>query len=157
MIDSENKHQKHYLEILGIGAVILGLVFVGFELRQNTAAIQAETMQGLSDASQEYLLLLGSDANLAELVRKGQRTPDQLSKAEALQYFFLKRTQWIRYQNAFLQYQRGTMGDEDWAFYESLICRSPGTDWTDHRNALARPFSEFVEACISNKEPVELE
>ena len=152
MTDSENKLQKNYLEILGIGAVILGLVFVGFELRQNTAAIQAETMQGLSDASQEYLLLLGSDVHLAELVRKGGQTPDQLSESEALQFFYLKRSQWIRYQNAYLQYQRGTMGDADWAFYELLICRSRRMDWKDHRDALSRPFSEFVEACTSKQE-----
>ena len=150
MTDSENKNPKNYIEVLGIGAVILGLVFVGFELRQNTAAIQAETMQGLSDASQEYLLLLGSDGNLAEIVRKGQRSPDQLSETEALQFFYLKRTQWIRYQNAFFQYQRGTMGDEDWGFYDSLICRASGTDWENHRNSLTRPFTEFVEACKSN-------
>jgi hypothetical protein len=93
MTDPEKKNSKNYIEILGIGAVILGLVFVGFELRQNTAAIQAETMQGLSDASQEYLLLIGADANLTEIVRKGNRSPDQLSETEALQFFYLKRTQ----------------------------------------------------------------
>jgi hypothetical protein len=150
MTDPEKKNSKNYIEILGTGAVILGLVFVGFELRQNTAAIQAETMQGLSDASQEYLLLIGADANLTEIVRKGNRSPDQLSETEALQFFYLKRTQWIRYQNAFFQYQRGTMGDEDWSFYDSLICGSPGTNWESHRNALARRFSEYVEACKSN-------
>ena len=138
--------------MLGIGAVLVGLIFVGLELRQNTAAIQAATMQGLSDASQEYLLLLGSDAELARIVRTGRNAPDQLNEKEALQFFYLTRTQWIRFQNAYLQYRRGTMGDEDWAFYDSLICGSGHVAWQDHRTALSKSFVNYAEACFSGND-----
>ena len=72
MGDSKNRNHRSVFETLGIGAVLIGLIFVGIEIRQNTVAIQAATMQGLTDASQEYMLLLASDSELAEIVRKGR-------------------------------------------------------------------------------------
>ena len=151
MINPKNKSLKSLIEMLGIVALLIGLIFVGLELRQNTTAIQAATMQGLSDASQDYFLLLGSDAELANIVRTGRNTPDQLNEKEALQFFYLTRSQWIRFQNAFLQYQRGTMGDEDWAFYDSLICDSGHVAWNDHKSHLAKTFVDYAEACFADK------
>ncbi len=152
MINWKDEKLRTLLEGVGILSLLLGLIFVGFELRQNTAAVQAATMQGLTDASQEYLLLLASDRELLALYRKGRQAPDQLSEIEADQFRLLTRTRWLRFQNAFLQYRRGTMGDEDWAFYESLFCRNPESSWQDHRNALSKPFVQHVEACWSSNE-----
>ena len=157
MGDPKNRNLKSLFETLGIGAVLIGIVFVGIEIRQNTAAIQAATMQGLTDASQEYMLLLGSDSELAEIVRKGRDAPDQLNEIESRQYFYLIRARWMRYQNAFFQYQRGTIGDEDWAFYDSLICMSGYDNWQDHRAMMSKSFVNYAEACFSDNDRPSIE
>jgi len=41
---------KLVVETSGALAVLLGLVFVGLELRQNTYAVEAATFQSLTDA-----------------------------------------------------------------------------------------------------------
>ncbi len=157
MDDSKNRNLRSFFETLGIGAVLIGLIFVGIEIRQNTAAIQAATMQGLTDASQEYMLLLGSNAELAEIVRKGRNAPDQLNEIESLQYFYLMWARWMRFQNAFFQYQRGTIGDEDWAFYDSLICGGSHDDWQDHRAIMSKSFVNHAEACFSDNDRPSIE
>jgi hypothetical protein len=154
--DPKNRNLRSFFETLGIGAVLIGLIFVGIEIRQNTAAIQAATMQGLTDASQEYMLLLGSDAELAEIVRKGRNAPDQLNEIESLQYFWFMRARWMRYQNAFFQYQRGTIGDEDWAFYGSLICGAD-SNWQNHRAIMSKSFVNYAEACFSDNDRPSIE
>ena len=53
---------KLIVESGGAAAVLLGLVFVGLELRQNTEAVEAATFQSLTDASSNYLLTIASDA-----------------------------------------------------------------------------------------------
>ena len=58
MSDSSARNLKTVIEAAGAGAVLLGLIFVGLEVKQNTAAMQAATIQGLADSSQEQLLLL---------------------------------------------------------------------------------------------------
>lgn len=144
------------LEFIGGVAVLIGLVFVGLELRQNTEAVQAATLQNLTEQSQDYLLLLASDGETNAIWRKGVTDLSNLDEAEASRFNFLYRAQWIRFQNAFLQWKRGTLDDDDWAFYAGVICRkggdsgSPsarGSTWPDHKGALTDAFVDFVESC----------
>jgi hypothetical protein len=151
------------MELLGGLAVLVGLMFVGFELKQNTEAVQASTLQNLTDESQEYLLLLAQDEELNRIWRQAvAEGVDTLNESEASRLVFLYRAQWIRFQNAYLQWRRGTLDDEDWAFYRGVICRkegdsgSPslrGSTWPDHRAALTEGFVNFVETCWQDGAP----
>ena len=151
------------MELVGGLAVLVGLVFVSFELKQNTEAVQASTLQNLTDDSHEYLMALAQDVELNRVWRKAiAEGPEALDESEASRLNFLYRSQWIRFQNAYLQWQRGTLGEDDWRFYEGVICRregdsgSPslrGTTWNDHRGALTDGFVTFVEACWTKRNP----
>ncbi len=61
----ETEKLRGLLELSGAGAVLLGLVFVGLELRQNTEAVETASMQNQTGASTDYLLLIASDIELA--------------------------------------------------------------------------------------------
>lgn len=63
------------LELIGSGAVLLGLIFVGLELRQNTAAVEAASLQSQTDASTEFLTLVASDGELARIWIEAPRDP----------------------------------------------------------------------------------
>jgi hypothetical protein len=134
------------VEIVGLVAVVLGLLFVGIEVRQNTAAMQAETLQGLNDSSQEYLLLLASNPELVEIRQKAATDPNSMNAIEVQQYFFLERTRWLRSQNAYFQHQRGTLGDSDWETYSHLVCTRKISSWQIHKSAVAGQFVDFVES-----------
>ena len=158
----QSDRTKLALELAGATAVLLGLVFVGLELRQNTAAVQAATMQSMIDASGEYLLLMASDPELNRIYRKGTEDYSSLHEDEASRLFFLIRAQWLRFQNAYQQWRRGAMSGEDWVFYEAFICsRSASTteelrwlSWDEHRSALTPEFASFVELCWADQDHV---
>ena len=147
---------KPILELVGSGAVLIGLIFVGLELRQNTAAVQAASLQNQTDASTDFLTLVASDADLARIWVEGQNNPGSLNEADAFRYFLLTRARWLRMQNAFLQWRRGMLTDDDWILYEGLICdpaatagRGPVSTWSEHRPALADDFVAFVDECLT--------
>ncbi len=146
MSDSSARNLKTVIEAAGAGAVLLGLIFVGLEVKQNTAAMQAATIQGLADSSQEQLLLLASNPELLEIQLKAVTHPDQLSVIEARQYFVIERTRWLRSHTAFQQFKRGTLGEEDWEPYERLICQRELSYWQDHQYVFSNQFVEFVES-----------
>ena len=52
-------------EVVAGAAVIASLVFVGLELRQNTAAIQAQTRQGLADRGGQFITSISENPELA--------------------------------------------------------------------------------------------
>ena len=87
----------------GAGAVLLGLVFVGLELKQNTEAVEAASLQNQTDASTDYLLLIASDIELARIWLDASTDPSQLSEIDLVRYFLISRARWLRMQNAYLQ------------------------------------------------------
>lgn len=147
------------VELVGAGAVLLGLIFVGFELRQNTNAVQASTLQGIIDLSTNYLIETSLDEDFIRLLSKAQAEPDQLDEVEALQIQRILRSQNLRYQGAFTHWRRGSLGDEDWDTYYRFICSSPvnvGTGsfgsvqrrfWQIEKSLLTDEYVAFVEEC----------
>lgn len=147
---------KLIVEAGGAIAVLLGLVFVGLELRQNTEAVEAATFQALTDASSEYILSIASDAELTRIVTTGHADPAALNEQEYARFFMVNRSYWVRMQNVYSQWQRGTLSKGDWLLYQRIICGSGENlnslqgliqTFDEHREILAPEFNQFVERC----------
>jgi len=155
----KNRKLRGLLDLAAGVAVLIGLVFVGLELGQNTAAVEAASLQNMTDASSDYLLRIASDVELTRIWIDGSGDQNNLSEIDSYRYFLLGRVRWLRMQNAYLQWRRGTLNDEDWSFYKGLIC---GTDadgtisfkatWSAHNLVLTERFVNFVDACWMNSQ-----
>ena len=154
---------KTVIELLSAGAVLVGLMFVGFELRQNTAAVEATTLQSSTDASVDWMMSIASDPELTRIWTTSPAELDRLTETERHQLHLLQRSQWFRFQNAYLQRQRGTLSEDDWKIYRGYICRTHANEarnsqaanlrsatWADHRGVLLAQFVDFVEHCRSD-------
>lgn len=159
MVDWGSGKPRVLAELIGAIAVLLGLLFVGLELRQNTAAVQASTLQGMVDLSTNYLIDTSLDPEFVPLLIKAQADPDQLNEVEALRVQRLIRSQWLRYQSAFQHWRRGSLGDVDWESFSRFICANitnvgPGSFaaiqvkfWQNERTVLTDDFVAYVESC----------
>ncbi|MDX1428719.1 MAG: hypothetical protein R3282_00465 [Rhodothermales bacterium] len=144
---------KTLAEIIGAVAVVLGLVFVGFELRSNTRAVEASTFQSLTDISNDYLMDLAANPDLAEITRLGYADLGSLNPADSSRFFTVERAFWVRMQNVYSQLERGTLTEDDWRLYSRVICDESGTFagrrqlWPQQRLVLSDSFVSFVEDC----------
>ena len=94
---------KDLAEVVGTVAVVLGLVFVGVELRNNTAAVRAATFQSLTDISNDYIMQIASDPELARIqgaARSGGLAA--LTPADSTRYEQIERAFWVRCRTCFL-------------------------------------------------------
>ncbi len=55
-------------ETIGVLAVVLSLVFVGAELRQNTVAVRATALNDLATGSRDWVLAIASNPELAAVM-----------------------------------------------------------------------------------------
>ena len=135
-------------EIVAAVAVVLSLLYVGTEVRQNTKAVEGTTYQELVRASNEYLLTVAADSALAEILVRAWTDPSQLTDAEKLRSFFYERVFWRNMENAYLQHGRGILGEQEWEVYSRIACNGK-TDrtWGLHVPALGAAFTEFIENC----------
>jgi hypothetical protein len=142
------KNWKDLVELVGIAAIVVSLFFVGLELRQNTDAVKASSIDGLSSLSQEFYLLMASDPELTRIFRDGRQDMGQLGENDLARFFWIERSRVVRLQTAFLQWQRGTLGDQDWLFYRSFVCReSERQSWDSTKTILVPEFVAYSESC----------
>lgn len=141
------------ITIAANAGVIVGIVFLALEIRQNTSAVQASTLQSFTDSSQVYLMDLAADPDLLRVLVEGGNDPSQLDEIEQVQAALVVRRIWGRARSAYLQWQRGSLSDVDWEIFERDICM-PGTlaklevmTWDTERVRQPDDFVAVVEGC----------
>ena len=61
---------RRLADYIAAGGVIVSIAFVGFELRQNTAAVRGATYQDLASTSAELTMLLAGDEEFASVFQR---------------------------------------------------------------------------------------
>jgi hypothetical protein len=136
------------LELVGAAAVLLGLIFVGLEIRQNTEAVRSSTIQEITRWSYDGNILMIEQPELREAWRNScsdELTPDQGDLLFNL-YSGVLRVQLNRYHQSRL----GIL-DQDLALSlggRSVFYQHPmfAEVWAQVRDGFDADFQEFVVA-----------
>jgi hypothetical protein len=102
-------------EIVGALAVIVTLVYLSSQVRQNTRASRVAAVQAASENSSRFSELIAADAELSELVWRGLREPDSLDAAETRRFVAAWNVFVRREAVSFYLYKEGVMPEELWA------------------------------------------
>ena len=144
----------HLAEIIGAVAIVISLVYVGQELNANTAAVQAASLQSVTNASSVSMLAVVENEDFARIRVQAMRDPSQLSETEQLRWFLYQRQMWLHFQNVWQQWELGTLDNGIWEGYERVICRDLLSDeatrqqWQEtHAFALSTKFVRHVGNC----------
>jgi len=138
-------------ETLGLIAVVASLVFVGFEIRQNTAAVRSTAFQSLSE------LLQQSTAQLAE--GPGPELTLRLRDGALPGDFTPEEDQWVRLayfqhinllQAAYRQVQVGALDQEVFdVFWTGLLSLDYiAAAWPSMRYSYDPEFADFFEELL---------
>lgn len=109
-------------EIVAAVAVVVSLVYVGKEVRSNTAAIKSASMQAIATSDAETLMAVASDASLSTIVRRGHEDPEELDPAGRFRDYLFMRNFWLTFQNIYQQSQLELLDESVWQSYLTVIC-----------------------------------
>ena len=100
-------------EVVSTVAVVASLVFVGLEIRQNTAAQRSQTRQAISDAAYDWFMRMAESPDLSAGFNSvfGDDTT-QLSAVDSTRIDFLMLGVLRRIENVYLQYREGVFESE---------------------------------------------
>lgn len=139
-------------EIVAAVAVVISLIYVGRELRSNTAAVRAASVQAVSSESGESLRMLAADPALSRIARIARDDPSSLTADEAYRYAVWSRQRWLAFQNVYFQNELGVLDSRVWKSYHTIICSAVSfaavrDELDNHRGALNPEFVALVESC----------
>jgi hypothetical protein len=139
-------------EIAGAIAVVLSLLYVGYELRQSTNVALLESSQRLYELAVE-VSSWENDLHVAEAVVAAQSDYDALTD---IQKHLLQNLVWQQiniWEQAYLSYQSGLLIERDWQAWNASFCSSPRY-WEDVISEWIRPeafipeFYSIVTGCF---------
>ena len=138
-------------EIVAILSVVLSLLFVGLQLRQNALVSRASAYQELGIAMAEGWRLRASDRELNDLVfRAGSTDPDDWSKltdSDIRRVRALVLSTLRIYQSAYLEVQEGLLRPEALqdlgidAFSNTRLLQNM---WPSVRGGLSAEFADYL-------------
>jgi hypothetical protein len=148
------------VDAVGLGAVILSLVFVGTEIRQNTAAVRSATQQAIYEGAQEANINMMANERLREVLLTAGADPDWLSSHAGtpdyllLQFFFINRFNYI--ENVRFHLGEGTFSTEAWVGVDGWfrsVAREPLMEhfWLELQGGYMDDARNYVDSVFASR------
>lgn len=138
-------------ELVGAFSVVLGLVFVGTEVRQNTLASRAQARQELAGQNWDFLLRIAEDDELAELWSREWTLEfiEGLSPGESTKAIYSMLALLTRLEGVHSQVAEGLFEAEELDHYGMVqpLFEQPGfwLFWERVRHSFNPDFRDFFE------------
>ena len=145
-------------EFVGAVGVIISLVYLSVQLRQNTKALRASSYQEISHNSRELLELLILDGEMAEIFTRGREGGvEVLTPVERVRWHAMLLAIFRHWDNLFYQYRNQMLERELWKSYQHVIrgyMAEVGFQewWSEQRDGFSMSLQELINGIIARQE-----
>lgn len=137
-------------QIVGVVLVIVSLVYLARQVRQNTemARVAAGSQQVQADFDLTDALI--ANRELAEVWVKGESEFDLLDEVNKRRLIFFERRAIVWWHHNYQLNERGLLSASEWTAYLGIIHavrnrQAVQTSWQLFREGFANPFREFLD------------
>jgi hypothetical protein len=132
-------------------AVLASLIFVGFQLKQNTEAVRAAASQAHSQNWQQITLPVVESGDFARVWRLGLDDVGCLTEDERVRFYAFAGAALRFFEGARLQWRHGQLDKEHWHNVEKTaidFAATPGFKayWAARRHWLSPEFQKWYES-----------
>ncbi len=108
-------------EIVGAAAVVVSLLYLAIQMRQNANAVKASNRDSMANYNTQTLLAVAGDAELASIFRRGQVDPSLLDDDEAFRFDVLLYAIFDHWETFHSHWRLGALSADDWEKWETII------------------------------------
>lgn len=147
------------VRLLNVGAnvaVLGGLVFLGVEVRNNRAAVEAQLADGIAEGFLEVNALAVADSAAACIWSVGWLAPGRLSDLQAARFSMYARMDFNQYMRVHVLYETGLVHEEAWKGVASSAAwkmSTPGGQLFFAENPLPDSFMQAIERYVDALPP----
>ena len=134
-------------EIIGGLAVLITLVVLILEIRENTEATKRANYETLMQELRDWRELTISSDRVNSVFIQGFDNGIQPNPGDQNIYNQMFNVLWSIYESAYFFNESNDLGENEWERFRSNICSGNNVRWDCLRRYLASEFVEFVESC----------
>ena len=153
-MDIKSPRLKSALEALSVAAVVLSLIFVGFEVNESTRATRSATAAETTATIAEWYTALGSDQQVSRVFRRFITDPQSLTLEEQYQATMTFHSLMLILQSSFYLEEEGTLSPQIRSSMTQAILSEPGVRfyWEQRKPIFVNEkFIAFMERTLSGE------
>ena len=140
-------------ELIGGVAVIVTLVYLALQIRQNTRAIRLSTGHDVTEEFRGMFELIASHGDLAEIINKSAGEDITVSGAEKTRYWAFTGNFFRAFENAYIQRTEGALDASRWEGMKRMMIdygHLPGFKeyWPNRKHWYSEDFQRFMDSEI---------
>lgn len=109
---------NEWLTLVANIGVLAGIIFLAFEIQQNTNVIRASAYNSNIENLNEWRYMVASDPEALRLMADYRGAED----VSAIKQRLLINSQWAVYEQAFFSFNYGLMEENEWSRFQSAVC-----------------------------------
>lgn len=140
-------------ESLGAIGVVVSLIYLAIQIQRNTSAIRANTAQQVTNRGGEIAEAVATQADLADIQRRGLVEPDSLTAAEKFRFSHIMNSIFRAYENMDYQHRIGLLDDDIWTGLDNnlkKVVKQPGFRewWRSAGDGYNQEFQNRINAIV---------
>lgn len=144
-------------EVIGAIAIIITLIFLALQIRQNTKAVILNTGHAITEEFRSMFELIAANGELAELINKSANTDVNITGADKARYWAYTSNFIYAFENAYFQSAQGALDSNKWAGMKRMVtdyAHLPGFQeyWPSRKHWYSDTFQHFMESDILRSE-----
>jgi len=161
-MDTMTLEQVYYIgEIVAAFAIIVSLIYVGLQVRQNTQIMQVSAAQAHITAYNNLLGNLVQSQELANIYSRALKNFSTLKEDEVIQFWAFLGIMFRNFEAAHMQWQSGALDDRllrgvESAMIDVFACEGAHQFWQARRHWYSDEFQNWFESTVAKQEAHEM-
>jgi hypothetical protein len=141
-------------EIVGGVAVIISILYLAWQIRQNTKAVRATAVDSSINYSMSVRQAIFENKEITHLYHQGARDPLALTEEDLFRFRLLCHNMLLSHWNIFSQSRLADLTSETWSSQRHVVKRMLTTEggrwfWENYRQEFEASFQVEVDAILS--------
>jgi len=158
-MEGDSKSRFAVTEILGALAVILSLIFVGVQIRENNRATMSATASASIDTASAWYYEVGNNEQSSALLYQYLTNPDSLTDEERFQATMNLHGLFLLFQNSYYLANDGTLEQTILHTLTEVVVGIkdlPGFHlfWKQRKSVFSEGFQDYVNSIIASERTV---
>ena len=134
-------------------AVIMGIVFLGLEIRQNTDMMRSQTRDAISEKQMMFSEWVATEIELADTIAK-VTAGESLTPGEAVQHAYFLAGVWREWENSHYQFEQGLFDRDEFEprmnrWVSTMRVKAVRDSWVATRMNYSPSFRMEVDRIVS--------
>jgi len=144
-------------EIIAATVVVVSLIYVAIQIKQNTRSTRLETVHAISSGFNSFYDILASNRELTNIWHRGMFSFQGLDETEKLQFTFAMMRVFRFTNEQYFQWREGAVDDDYWQSLSDQFAdgtQHPGWQevWSRRKRHFTKDFQNYVDKLIADSE-----